>query len=255
MKPLLIVKLGSTFPAFAESRGDFEDWIARGLGLEPGQIEVTDPRTAPLPDAKQFSGVILTGSHSMVTDREAWSEQTARWIPTVIEKRTPVLGICYGHQLVAHALGGDVGPNPRGREFGTVEIVLHSAARTDRLFADLPARFCAHASHTQSVLRLPPGAAWLASSDRDPHHAYRLGETTWCVQFHPEFDVAAVRNYIGHCAEPLRAQGDDPDRLRDAAAETPWAESLLKRFAEIAGERRPVVQISLLSAAEQGGRK
>jgi len=235
MKPILIVKLGSTIPALAESQGDFEDWIARGLGREPGQIEVADPRVAPLPDAARFSGVILTGSHSMVTDRETWSEQTARWIPAVLQTRTPVLGICYGHQLIAHALGGDVGVNPQGREFGTVEIVLHESARTDPLFTDLPDRFGAHASHTQSVLRLPPGAVCLASSDRDPHHAYRLGESTWCVQFHPEFDVAAVRSYIGQCADALRDQGDDPDRLRDAVAETPWAESLLKRFGEIAG--------------------
>ena len=230
MDLLLIVKLGSTFPAFAQSHGDFEDWIAQRTGLDSGQIVVTDPRESALPDAKRFSAVILTGSHSMVTERQAWSEQTARWIPTVIAKRTPLLGICYGHQLIAHALGGEIGPNPRGREFGTVEIIKRDAADSDPLFADLPSPFSAHVCHTQSVLRLPRGAVWLASSRLDPHHAYRFGEITWCVQFHPEFDTTAAATYIDACADVLRAQGDDPHQLRASVTNTPWSESLLKRF-------------------------
>ena len=243
MNPLLIVKLGSTFPGFAQSHGDFEDWIAQRTGLDGEQVAVTSPREAALPDPAPFSGIILTGSHSMVTDRQAWSEQTARWIPTVIEKRTPLLGICYGHQLIADALGGEVGPNPRGREFGTVEIAKRDAADSDPLFADLPGRFYAHVCHTQSVLQLPPGAIWLASSRLDPHHAYRVGETTWCVQFHPEFDATSTATYIDECADVLRAQGDDPCQLRATVTNTPWSESLLRRFVLFADHQRRVDQV------------
>lgn len=235
MKPMLIVKLGSTMPSLAQARGDFEDWIEARLSLRPGQVAVVDPQVDRLPEPRLFSGVILTGSHSMVTDHEAWSERTATWIPKVIEASTPLLGICYGHQLIAYALGGDVGPNPRGHEFGTVEIVLREAARADPLFAGLPDKILAHASHAQSVLRLPPGATCLGSSVRDPHHAYAVGRRTWCLQFHPEFDESTAKAYVDECADELRAQGDDPLQLRNSTAETPHAEALLRRFAAIGG--------------------
>jgi GMP synthase (glutamine-hydrolysing) len=234
MKPLLILKLGSTTPALAQSHGDMEDWIEARLHLLPGQVSVVDPHVEPLPDPQRYSGVILTGSHSMVTDREDWSERTARWILSVMEREIPLLGICYGHQLIAYARGAEVGVNPRGREIGTVEITLRDPARTDALFASLPTRFRAHASHTQSVLRLPPGATWLASSDRDPHHAYRIGAKTWGVQFHPEFDVLVMRAYVEKNADDLRAQGDDPGQLLQSTADTPHAEELLRRFGEFA---------------------
>jgi GMP synthase (glutamine-hydrolysing) len=232
--PILLLKLGSTFPTLAREHGDFEHWIAQRLGGDSGQIVVADPRQATLPDPENFSAVILTGSHSMVTDREAWSEQTARWIPSVIQHNKPLLGICYGHQLIAHALGGEVGPNPRGREFGTVRITTRDAAASDPLFADLPAGFLAHACHTQSVLQLPPGAVGLASSRLDPHQAYRLGQTTWCIQFHPEFPETAMQTYLDECAVELRAQGQDPQQLRASVCPTPWSESLLKKFATLA---------------------
>jgi GMP synthase (glutamine-hydrolysing) len=234
MQSLLIVKLGSTEPALAESHGDFEDWIAARLGVDPGRIAVVDPQRASLPDPRRFAGVILTGSHSMVTDHEEWSERTADWIPAVMDAGTPLLGICYGHQLIAHALGGEVGPNPRGDECGTVPITLHDAARTDPLFAGLPATILAQTSHSQSVLQLPPGAVWLASSRHDPHHAYAVGPTTWGVQFHPEFAVAAMKAYLEEHFDQLRTQGGDPLRIRPCVAETPHAEQLLRRFAEIA---------------------
>lgn len=234
MPPLLIVKLGSTFPAFAESHGDFEDWMQTRLGLPPGQVAVVDARRQPLPEPGTVRGVILTGSHAMVTDREAWSERTAAWIPAVLEARVPLLGICYGHQLIAHALGGEVGPNPCGREVGTVEIACREAASDDPLFHGLPGTIRGQACHAQSVLRLPPGATWLASSRLDPHQAYAIGGTAWGVQFHPEFDVAAVEMYLDRSAGALREQGVDVAQLRNSVAPTPHAEQLLRRFAALA---------------------
>ena len=217
MPTLLIVKLGLTIPALAEMHGDFEDWIQARRGL--GQVRSTSaqPSLAPLPEPRRFAGVILTGLHAMVTDHEEWSERTAAWIPEVIDPGTPLLGICYGHQLIAYALGGDVGPNPRGRESGTVELTLHNAARTDPLFSGLPATFLAQASHAQSVLRLPPGATCLASSRLDRHHAYAVGKLTWGVQFHPEFDVAALK--------PTSTGDDGHPGPRHFSASEPWREA------------------------------
>lgn len=58
----------------------------------------------------------------MVTDHGPWSEYTAMWLRETVEQHTPVLGTCYGHQMLAYALGGEVGNNPHGYETGTVNV-------------------------------------------------------------------------------------------------------------------------------------
>lgn len=238
MKPILILKLGDTFARLAAEHGDFEHLIITRIADPSSAVVVIDPRREPLPEPRQFSGVVLTGSHSMVTERLAWSERTAAWIGDVVGAGVPLLGICYGHQLIAHALGGEVGPATVGKEFGTVEIRLRDAARGDLLFGELPLVFSAHTSHSQYVLRLPPDAVCLASSARDSNSAFRLGEQAWGVQFHPEYDLHTVRTYIGQCAADLTAEGHDPAALLRHTADTPHARALLTRFAAIAAGSR-----------------
>lgn len=235
MKDILILKLGSTLPELAQSQGDFEDWIRLRLKQQPEAVTVIDALAElRLPDPRRFAGIILTGSHSMVTDREPWSERVAAWIPGVVSAETPLLAICYGHQLLAHAMGGEVGYNPRGPEYGTVPIHLHERARHDPLFTGLPATILVQTSHEQSVLRLPPGAVGLAASAHDPYHAFLAGRCAWGVQFHPEFDARTVRAYIGESADQLRRNGADPARLMEMAVDAPHCESILWRFAVFA---------------------
>lgn len=236
MKDILILKLGSTLPELARLQGDFDDWIRARLNQKPETATVIDALAElRFPDPRRFAGIILTGSHSMVTNREPWSERVAAWIPGVVSAETPLLGICYGHQLLAYAMGGEVGFNPRGPEYGTVPIHLHERARHDPLFTGLPGTILVQASHDQSVLRLPPGAVGLAANAHDPYHAFRVGRCAWGVQFHPEFDARTVRTYIGEIADELRRSGADPVKLQEMAADAPHCESILSRFAAIAG--------------------
>src|SRR3546814_4890003 len=93
----------------------------------------------------------------MVTERRDWSEATAAWLREAAHAGVPVFGICYGHQLLAHALGGAVGDNPNGRKLGTVAVDLLPAAADHPLFAGLPVRILAPATHQPSVLRAPEG--------------------------------------------------------------------------------------------------
>lgn len=234
MRKFVVVKVGRKLPGVIARPGDFEDWIVAGLGSAADQVSVIDVRRgAALPDYDAVAGVVVTGSHAMVTDHAVWSERTARWLPGLIERRIPVLGICYGHQLLAYALGGHVGYNPRGREYGTVAVHLEETACSDPLLAGFSPPLLVHASHRQAVLRLPDGARRLAFSARDAHHAFAVGEAAWGVQFHPEFDADTVRGYVHHSQDALAAEGQDPQALAAACVDTPYGTELLLRFAGV----------------------
>ena len=217
--------------------------MARGAGLAAAEARVIDvPSARELPAVDGAAGVMVTGSHTMVTERQPWSERAAEWLRVAVERRVPVLGICYGHQLLAHAHGGEVGDNPRGREFGTVQVELEEAGRADELLGELPPVFPAHQGHTQSVLRLPRGAVRLAANHRDANQAFRIGACAWGVQFHPEFDAEIIREYVDHYRGLLAAEGQDPGKLGDSARDVPFGTELLRRFVRLSRSvsREPV---------------
>lgn len=240
MPRLLVIKTGATLPSLRAAQGDFEDWVILGLGLPSDRVAVADVRVdAPLPAPRDVAGVVITGSHSMVTDHEPWSECTAAWLRAAVAQHTPVLGICYGHQLLAYALGGEVGDNPRGTETGTVDVYLTEAGAVDRLLGGLANPLRVHVSHQQTVRKLPIGARPLAWSDRDEHQAFVIGDNVWGVQFHPEFNAAAVRAYTEDDHEVLRAAGQDPDRISAQIEETIYGPEILRRFARLTLGREP----------------
>jgi GMP synthase (glutamine-hydrolysing) len=231
---VVIIKTGSTFPALAEKKGDFEDWIIAGMEIDRQETIVVDvTRHSTFPDYPNIAGIVITGSHAMVTERQPWSERTAKWLRAVVDRRIPVLGICYGHQLLADALDGTAGNNPNGREFGTINVHLNATAKQDPLLSTLPEIIQVHVSHTQSVLCLPPDAQVLASSKMDKHQAFVIRNCAWGVQFHPEFDAEILREYIKTYQHVLREQGSDPEDLLQNCQDTPYGSLLLQRFREI----------------------
>lgn len=236
MKKLYIIKLGSTDADIKARLGDFEDWIRAGLGVAGELIRVIDVRNGQkFANPKDCAGVVLSGSHAMVTDNDKWSARTEKWLKDMLLARVPVLGICYGHQLLARAAGGKAGYHPGGKEIGTVEVRLAAkAAQGDPLFSSAPANFLAHATHSQTVLRLPHDAILLAESDHDPRHAFRIGPCAWGVQFHPEFDEEIMRAYIQKQAGELAEKSRDPDLLLKTIAPTPDAAEILSVFGRLA---------------------
>jgi len=234
MQPLLIVKTGSTIDHLRCRRGDFEDWVRTGLALQDETVHILDVRTSDvLPDPQGYAGVVVTGSHAMVTDHWPWSERAAEWLLTAVEQDIPLLGICYGHQLLAYALGGEVGHNPRGGQYGTVPIQLRPTAQTDKLLSALAGGMRVQVSHSQCVLRLPSRAIPLASTPTDPHAAFVASQCAWGVQFHPEFDAEISKAYIRSHASELRAEGQEPDALLNTCEDTPAGTRLLHRFMDI----------------------
>jgi GMP synthase (glutamine-hydrolysing) len=235
-KPLLVVKCGSTLPALREARGDYEDWILAGMGVARDEARVAAVAEGEdLPAPQEIAAVVLTGSSAMVSERAPWSERTAAWLRGAVAGGLPVLGICYGHQLLAHALGGRVARNPRGREIGCVDVETLPAARGDALLGALPERLCVHATHVESVLELPAGARLLAASQQDAHQAFAIAKRVWGVQFHPEFDAGVIRGYLEARRELLAREGLDAEALLARVRESDDGRALLRRFAVIAG--------------------
>src|SRR5690625_1443517 len=233
-RPVLIIAAGRPVQELRR-HGGFDRWIRVAAGLRRDEVEVADVESGEsLPAHDRYCGAIVSGSAAMVTDRLDWSERTAGWLKEAAHAGLPLLGICYGHQLLAHALGGEAGDSPDGRCMGTIEVELHAAAARDRLFSGLPQRFAAHATHMQIALRLPDEAVALAQATHDPFHAFRWRENAWGVQFHPEFSAAHMRGYLRARADVLRAEGQDPQALLRAVRPAPVARRVLRRFARLA---------------------
>ena len=231
-KPILIISTGSAIDSVRRRLGDFGHWFRIALGVAPEAIaQCAVWRGEALPPAQGFAATVITGSAAMVTDRAAWSEATADWLKRAVDDRHPLLGVCYGHQLLAHAMGGRIDFNPRGREIGTAHIELLPPAADDPLFGPLAPGFLAHTTHRQSVLEAPPGALVLARSALDDCHALRIGECAYGVQFHPEFSTAAMRAYIRARAGAIADEGQSPRMLDRAVSAAPQARALLRRFA------------------------
>jgi GMP synthase (glutamine-hydrolysing) len=233
MADIWIIKAGRTFANTARQYGDFEGWTSDAMAVSADSVRIYDVElTQPLPEPSQCRGVVITGSHAMVTDGLPWSENVARWIPRLIAEDVPLLGICYGHQLLAQAMNGRVDYHPAGREVGTVEIELLPSSADDPLFGSMPQTFLGHAVHAQTVVQLPPGAVRLARNDFEPNHAFRIGAAAWGVQFHPEYDARIMRSYVTELSDQLTTAGRNVVELMRSVKETPAAREILQRFAQ-----------------------
>jgi GMP synthase (glutamine-hydrolysing) len=174
---------------------------------------------------------VVTGSYASVTERAPWMLELGEVLLQAAES-VPVLGVCFGHQLLAAALGGTVERNPRGPEVGTREVTLTEAGRGDPLLAGLPDRLAVQQFHADHVPAVPPGAVLLAGGAHTPVQAFAHGPRLRAVQFHPEFTVARVR---AMCDEERafvdRGGAGLHGEVLAGLRETPEANGLLARWA------------------------
>jgi GMP synthase (glutamine-hydrolysing) len=226
---ILVLRAGDAVPQVAEVHGEFFSWITRAAGdAWSGKWAEHDLRSADsFPDCESVSAIIITGSISSVSERAPWMLRAEAYIRDIIRVETPLLGICFGHQLVAQALGGEVQRNGRGREIGTVGVTRHV---DDPLFDGLPEQLRVNSSHVDTVVSLPAGAVVIASTSLEAHAALAFGRVARGVQFHPEIDEGVMRGYIEVRRPCLVEEGLDAEAILRDAAETPHARELLRNF-------------------------
>ncbi|ANN69600.1 glutamine amidotransferase [Bordetella bronchialis] len=226
--PVLIIHTGDPEDPIRARHDSYAGFVRRAAGLAPEDVHIVPVfQGEPLPDPARYRAAFITGSPAMVTDREPWSEQTAQWLRHAAAQGLPMFGICYGHQLLAHALGGLVAYNPAGREVGT-HMVQHLAE--DPLLVDLPRPFPAQMMHLQSVIQPPPGAIVLASSALDAHQMLRMGPNIVSTQFHPEFPPEFVLDNLERNTAKYGREDMDVEALKQDVRPTPEAAGLLRRF-------------------------
>lgn len=232
-KRVLIIKTGSSVSAAGDRFGDFDDWFINSIGSDRFDfqtVSVQDGETLPQ-TLDGLNGVIVTGSPAMVSHRHEWSERAAGWLADAYPTGLPMLGVCYGHQLIAHALGGSVGPNPNGRRMGSLAVDILDDQ--DSLLGGFAPRQYFQATHVEAVLEPPPRARVIARGEGDDHHGLYFGESAWGLQFHPEFDLEIMDCYVQSRASVLAGEGIYAEKILKSLRPTPCGPKVLKRFADL----------------------
>jgi GMP synthase (glutamine-hydrolysing) len=152
----------------------------RELDADLAEFDVTG---GELPTHYDFDAVVVTGSRASVYWDEPWIPSLQEYIAEADARDVPMLGVCFGHQAIAAALGGRVD------DMGEYELGYRTVTHTgdDGLFEGIDEAFTVFTTHSDAVVELPPGAERLAENDYGVH-AFRRGHV-WGVQFHPEYDA------------------------------------------------------------------
>ena len=167
-------------------------------------FEVVPVKDGVLPaSAQAFDGYVVTGSPASVNDDSLpWVGRLLAFIREVDAARQPLIGLCFGHQAVARALGGQVARNAAGWGLGTAathwaqpRAWMHPPLATTTLMA----------AHNEQVTRMPEGAECLGGSDFCPIGSMQIGQHIWTTQYHPEMPLVFMQALLGHLADKLDA--------------------------------------------------
>ena len=193
---------------FGPYRSMFETMFdGTGQGFSYDMVAVSDGE--PLPDPAALEGIVITGSAAGVYDDLPWMNPLRAFIRDAYGRKTPMLGVCFGHQIMADALGGDVRKSEKGWGLGR-----HSYGVTARpdFMRTAPAMLAVACSHQDQVIVPPGDADVILASDFTPNAglAYRNGAAL-SFQPHPEF----ADDYTLALAELRR--GKAPDEVVDSA--------------------------------------
>ena len=165
----------------------------------------------PVPGEHDAVMVFGGGMHLDQEAQHPWLSGEAQYLRALLERQVPVLGVCLGAQLVAKAAGAAVGPAARP-EIGWCEV---ERTADDPVLGVLPTRFPAFQWHFYAF-EVPDGGRELA---RSPvcSQAFRLGDVTWAVQFHPEVTREIVASWVGEAPEeaPANLVAETEERIED----------------------------------------
>ncbi|MGE0622956.1 MAG: amidotransferase [Pseudomonadales bacterium] len=207
MKPseldLAILRTDEVLPRFQPEHGDypgmFEALISRAAAAHepPVRVEFSEydarrPETLPEPGAHR--AYLITGSRNSVYDDEPWIGELADFLREALAEGSRIVGICFGHQLIAHFFGGRTAPAAGGWGVGVQENRIVS--REPWMDGESGNRLNLIASHKDQVVEMPEGAKLIATSDFCPVGGFVMGDRVMTLQGHPEFQRAYSRDLM-----------------------------------------------------------
>ena len=211
--------------------GDYPEMVATLLDDEGVSLVVFDVPDGDLPgDPAQCDGYIVSGSASSVYDGHSWISDLKEFVGRATECHVPVFGICFGHQILAEALGGTVERSENGWGIGvhTMDVFDHRPwmdpdAETLNLVM----------THQDQVVELPDRAVVLGSSDHCENYLVEFTPMAVGIQGHPEFPASFARVLYEDKREELGSLVDDAIASLESPADShivsAWMKKLLRR--------------------------
>ena len=193
-----ILKCDSTNEHFRKEHGDYPDmFISLFKSVEPNlEFETYDVVLSEYPENLQDNDVyLISGSRYGVNDGDKWIDYLGKFVLELQHRKHPLIGICFGHQIIAKALGGKTELASQGWGAGVQNY--HIILTEPWMEPDLE-QFSILSFHQDQVTTLPEGAVLIAENDFCPYSAYYIGEWLISFQGHPELTKGYVRDLLHH---------------------------------------------------------
>ena len=189
---IIIVSNGPGLKDVVEKFGHSSEWIPQAINDPSINYQVLKAYEGDVCNIDNYDGFIITGSKYSVYDDFDWINELKGFIKSIVSHNKPILGICFGHQILAECLGGKVEPNKLGWELGSYSINLTDEGLKHPLFKNIHDRDIVYESHQDIVSVMPEGAIELAYTEK-ANQSFSYKNNIFGVQFHPEFSHDVTR--------------------------------------------------------------
>ena len=203
---IAILRTDEVLPQFIDSHGDYPEMFSSLLNKAAAEneppielrIDCFDTRTfdtssREFPAVDAYEGYLITGSRNSVYDSEPWIGELADYLRKVLDAGGRIVGICFGHQLIAHFFGGSTEPAAAGWTVGVQENRVTTKAPWMKGEGE---RMNLLSSHKDQVVSMPEGARLIVTSDCCAIGGFVIGDQVMTLQGHPEFRKAYSRDLM-----------------------------------------------------------